>query len=210
MGNPRPNLPGDLAVALGAVAVFLWLAAAVMSGQAGAFDTAVRAHVHTTAFPALTYTMRGLTGLGEAVFLVTLGSLIVWRLVVSGRRAEATLLAAAALGGEALDQALKFWFRRPRPAAFFGLAPANYSFPSGHALVSLCFYLTLAEIFIDPEWPRGRRLAARALAVLLAGLVGLSRIYLGVHYPTDVLAGYAAAVAWLTLLRSLYKVQRQV
>jgi undecaprenyl-diphosphatase len=201
MSKPRPNLPGELAVALGAAAAFIWLAAWVMSGQAGAFDTLVRAQVHAAAFPALTYAMRAATMLGQAVFLVTLGAWIGWRLVAAGRRMEVAWLAAAALGAEALDQALKFWFRRARPAAFFGAQPANYSFPSGHAIVSLCFYLTLAEIFIDAEWPRGRRVAARAIAVLLALFIGLSRIYLGVHYPTDVLAGYAAAVVWLAVLR---------
>ncbi|HXB74768.1 MAG TPA: phosphatase PAP2 family protein [Candidatus Acidoferrales bacterium] len=213
MGKPRPNLPRELivalGVALGAAAVFVWLAALVMSGQAGAFDTAVRAQVHAASSPALTYIMRGFTMLGEAGFLVMLGALIVWRLVALGRRPEAAWLAVAALGAEALDQALKFWFRRPRPAAFFGVAPANSSFPSGHALVSFCFYLVLAEIFIGAEWPRGRRFAARTVAVLLAGWVGLSRIYLGVHYPTDVLAGYAAAIVWLAVLRSLYRVRRQ-
>jgi undecaprenyl-diphosphatase len=205
MGNPRPGLFGELvAPALAvvcAVAFFIWLAAVAMGGEADGFDTAVRGYVHSTAFPALTYTMRGLTSLGEAVFLVTLGSLIVWRLVITGRHREAAFLAAAALGAEAVDQALKFWYRRQRPEAFFGVAPANYSFPSGHAFVSLCFYLTVAEILIEEEWPRGRRMAARAMAVLLAGLIGLSRVYLGVHYPTDVLAGFAAAVAWLALLR---------
>ena len=228
MGNLRSKanlfgelqgLSGDLAVAVGAavgaVAVFVWLAASVMSGRAGAFDTAVRAQIHAASFPALTYTMRGFTMLGEAGFLVPLGALIVWRLVAAGRRPSAAWFAAAGLGAELLDQTLKFWFRRPRPAAFFGVAPANYSFPSGHALVSFCFYVALAEVFIDlvaqpveePSWPRGRRLAARAVAVLLSGWIGLSRIYLGVHYPTDVLAGYAAAVAWLAVLRALHKVR---
>jgi undecaprenyl-diphosphatase len=217
MGKPRPNLAGELITAVGAAAAFACLAAWVMSGRAGAFDTAVRAQVHAASFPALTYTMRAVTTLGEAGFLVTLGALIVWRLVAVGRRPEAAWFAVTALGAEGLDQALKYWFRRPRPAAFFGVPPANYSFPSGHALASFCFYLVLAEIVIDlveqpveqPGWPRGRRFAARAMAVLLAGWIGLSRIYLGVHYPTDVLAGYAAAVAWLAVLRSLHKVWRQ-
>jgi membrane-associated phospholipid phosphatase len=126
-----------------------------------------------------------------------------------GRRRAAVWFAAAALGAEGLDQALKFWFRRPRPEAFFGVAPANYSFPSGHALVSLCFYPVLAEILIDEEWPRGRRFAARVIAALLSGSIGLSRIYLGVHYPTDVLAGYAAAIAWLATLRAIQGLRRQ-
>lgn len=207
MGKVRPKLRGELAAALAAAALFAGVAAAVMSGEAGGFDTAVRGQVHAAAFPALTFVMRGFTACGEALFLLTFGGIVAWRLVVVGRRREAAFLAAAAFGAEALDQVLKAWFQRPRPAvAFFGDTPDNYSFPSGHAMVSLCFYLVLAEIVIGKDWPRGRRWAARAMAVLFAGLIGLSRIYLGVHYPTDVLAGYAGAVVWLAALRCVHTV----
>ena len=191
----------ELAVALGAAAVFAFLAMAVMSGSAGGFDMAVRGHIHALSLPALTFVMRGFTLMGEAGFLLPFGGLIVWQLIAGGRRRDAAYLAAAAFGAEAIDQALKACFQRPRPEAFFGLAPDNYSFPSGHALVSLCFYVVLAETVIEKEWSNRRRLATRAGAVLFAGAIGLSRIYLGVHYPTDVLAGYAAAVAWLAILR---------
>lgn len=144
--------------------------------------------------------MLGFTLLGEAVFLVTIGVMIAGRLWMAGRRQAAIFFAIAALGAEAIDQILKWWFQRPRPQVFFGTLPENYSFPSGHALVSLCFYLALAEILSAEDRFRERRTLLRAAAVLLAGVIGLSRIYLGVHYPTDVLAGYAAAIVWLSVL----------
>jgi undecaprenyl-diphosphatase len=200
---------GDVAVALAALVLFAWLANAVMQGDAGAFDAAVRNAVHASSFPALTYAMRGISDLGEAVFLVALGVMVAWRLVSLGRRRQAVFLAIAALGGEAIDQALKFWFRRPRPEAFFGSQPVNYSFPSGHALVSCCFYLALAEILIDDQWPRARKLAVRTFAILLIGLIGLSRVYLGVHYPTDVLGCDAAAISWLSIVRTGHRVRRR-
>jgi undecaprenyl-diphosphatase len=208
MGNPRPKLIRELAALLFGAAVFAWLAAAVTGGQASGFDAAVRGQIHAEAFPALTFVMRGFTMLGQAVFLVTLGGLVVWRLLVAGRRREAAFLAVSAIGAEVIDQLLKLWFHRTRPQAFFGASPDNYSFPSGHALVSFCFYLVLAEIFIEEEWPRGRRFGARAVAVLLTGCIGLSRVYLGVHYPTDVLAGYAAAIVWMAVLWSVNKFSR--
>src|SRR5258706_2847025 len=149
MGNSRRKLIGELAAALAAAAVFAWLAAIASSGQVGAFDAAVRGQIHGESFPALTYIMRGFSTLGEAVFLVVLGGLVVWRLVAAGRPEEAAFLAAAALGAEVIDQALKLWFHRPGPQAFFGPQPDNYSFPSGHALGSFCFYLVLAGIFIE-------------------------------------------------------------
>jgi undecaprenyl-diphosphatase len=200
---------GDVAVALAALVLFASLAYAVVQGEAAAFDAAVRNAVHAASFPALTYAMRGISDLGEAVFLVALGVIVVWRLVSLGRRRQAAFFVIATLGAEVIDQALKFWFQRTRPAAFFGPQPLNYSFPSGHALVSFCFYLALAEILVDDRWPRARKLAVRTLAVLLTGLIGLSRVYLGVHYPTDVLGGYAAAIAWLSILRTGDAVQRR-
>jgi undecaprenyl-diphosphatase len=200
---------GDVAVALAALVLFASLAYAVVQGEAAAFDAAVRNAVHAASFPALTYAMRGISDLGEAVFLVVLGAIVVWRLVSLGRRRQAGFFVIATLGAEAIDQALKFWFQRPRPEVFFGPQPPNYSFPSGHALVSFCFYLALAEILMDDRWPRARKLAVWTLAVLLTGLIGLSRVYLGVHYPTDVLGGYAAAIAWLSIVRTADAVHRR-
>jgi len=193
---------GDVAVALAALVLFALLAHAVMQGDASAFDAAVRNAVHALSFPALTYAMRGISDLGEAMFLVALGVMVAWRLVSLGRRRQAAFFAIAALGAEAIDQSLKFWFQRPRPEVFFGLQPLNYSFPSGHALVSCCFYLALAEILIDDQRSRARKLAVWTFAILLIGLIGLSRVYLGVHYPTDVLGGYAAGIAWLSIVRA--------
>ena len=193
---------GNVVVALAALVLFGSLANAVMQGYTGAFDAAVRNAVHAVSFPALTYAMRGISDLGEAVILVVVGAIIAWRLVSLGRRRQAVFFVTVALGANVIDQALKFWFHRPRPQAFFGPQPVTYSFPSGHALVSCCFYLALAEILMDDQWSRARKLAVWTLAILLIGLIGLSRVYLGVHYPTDVLGGYAAAVAWLSIVRA--------
>jgi undecaprenyl-diphosphatase len=214
MKNRKPddipvNLSGGVAVAVAALVLFAALTNVVMKGQAAAFDAAVRNAVHASSFPALTYAMRGISALGEAAFLVVLGAIIAWRLVSLGRRRQAVFFAIAALGAELIDQALKFWVERPRPEAFFGPQPLNYSFPSGHALVSCCFYLAAAEVLIDNRWPRARRLAVWTLAVLLTGLIGLSRVYLGVHYPTDVLGGYVAAIAWLSIVRTGHSVPRR-
>jgi undecaprenyl-diphosphatase len=101
---------------------------------------------------------------------------------------------------------LKLIFRRARPEAFFGYAePITYSFPSGHSIVSACFYGVLAAILTARMKSRARRIAIWMAAALLAFLIGLSRIYLGVHYPSDVLAGYAAAVIWVVAVRTGYE-----
>ena len=106
------------------------------------------------------------------------------------------------LGANLLDEGMKLIFHRPRPTPWFEYPPpSTYSFPSGHSFVSFCFYLALAEILIRDEWPLGRRMAMWTGAGILTLAIGFSRAYLGVHYPTDVLAGYAAAIAWTTLIR---------
>jgi undecaprenyl-diphosphatase len=107
------------------------------------------------------------------------------------------LVAITMLGVAVLDVALKLAFHRPRPVAFFGATPNSYSFPSGHALGSLCFYGILAAILASLARGRGTKLCIWIAAVLLAGMIGLSRIYLGVHYPSDVIAGYCAAIVWV-------------
>jgi undecaprenyl-diphosphatase len=115
----------------------------------------------------------------------------------------------AALGAEALDQILKLLFDRPRPETFFGFAaPVTHSFPSGHAMVSCCFFGVMAVILAARAPSRLKRTAIFAAAAILVVLIGFSRVYLGYHYPTDVLGGYAAAVVWLAVVRTASLVLR--
>jgi Membrane-associated phospholipid phosphatase len=85
-----------------------------------------------------------------------------------------------------------------RPEPFFGTAPETYSFPSGHALFSACFYGALAWLLGAALRNFGARAAIWAMSLALIAAIGLSRLYLGVHYPTDVIAGYLVAVFWIT------------
>jgi undecaprenyl-diphosphatase len=97
-----------------------------------------------------------------------------------------------------LDGVLKVVFHRARPPSYFGtLEPASYGFPSGHALFSVCLWGSLALFAGQRVRGAAARAAIFAGAVLLAGLIGYSRIYLGVHYPSDVIAGYASATVWV-------------
>jgi undecaprenyl-diphosphatase len=196
-------------VALLAAALFGCLAALVTSGSASQFDQTVRGAIHACASLRLTFAMRGLTHLGSSIFWVPVGIFLAWRLAARGQRQAAVLLALAALGGEAWQQGLKLLFRRPRPEAFFGLAePETYSFPSGHSMASGCFYGSLAMIAAAQARSGARRRAIWAGAAALIGVVGFSRIYLGVHYPTDVLGGYLASLAWLAILQAVFHTGR--
>jgi len=192
-----------------ALILFVWLAREVTRGDAMRLDTPIRNAVHARSSPPLTAMMRGVSLIGSEVVLVPLGVILVWRLVAAKRRRAAVVFGVAALGAEALDQIMKLLFDRPRPEPFFGLAsPITHSFPSGHAMVSCCFFGVLAMILAAREPSRARRISIFAAAAILVALMGFSRVYLGFHYPTDVLAGYAAAVVWLALVRAAYLVLR--
>jgi undecaprenyl-diphosphatase len=187
-----------------ALILFVWLAHEVTSGDAMRLDTPIRNAVHARSSPPLTAMMRGVSFIGSEVVLVPLGVILVWRLVAAKRRRAAVVFGVAALGAEALDQIMKLLFDRPRPEPFFGLAsPITHSFPSGHAMVSCCFFGVLAMILAAREPSRARRISIFAAAAILVALMGFSRVYLGFHYPTDVLAGYAAAVVWLAVVRAV-------
>ena len=187
-----------LLLAAGALVVFAWIAHGVLHGRTQQFDDYVRLLVHGHSHPRLTIAMRGLSLVGSPAFLIGLGVMVVVFFARTGRPRTAMLLVIAVLGAEGLDQVLKLLFHRTRPVAFFGLTePVGYSFPSGHALVSCVYFGTLAVFAAAKSEGRGRRWLFYALAAVLIAAIGYSRIYLGVHYASDVLAGYAGATVWL-------------
>src|SRR5262249_52953419 len=107
------------------------------------------------------------------------------------------LLLAAVLGGLLLSLLLKELFKRPRPSVVPHLSHVDTSsFPSGHSMLSFVVYLTLGSLLARLVQPLRLELSVVGVAVLLSFLVGLSRVYLGVHYPSDALAGWAAGLTW--------------
>ena len=193
-----PALVVGLLLAGAALAFFAWLADEVIHGRTQQFDDRIRVLVHVHANPALTAVMRGISLIGEPWFLIVLGiPAVVW-FVRKGWRRTVYLFAITVAGAEVLDQLLKLVFHRPRPATFFSLTePMGYSFPSGHALVACAFFGGLAVFAAARTGSRARRCLYYMVSTLLIAAIGFSRIYLGVHYPSDVLGGYAAAVVWL-------------
>lgn len=156
-------------------------------------------HAHSSA--ELTSALRFLTNFGEPAVLIALSGAATAALVFLRRKRAALLLIIAMVGGFLLDATLKLVFHRARPpASFFGTPmPDSYSFPSGHALFSVCFLGTLALLVSARVRSRPGRVAVWLAAALLAGSIGFSRIYLGVHYPADVIAGYAAGAVSVSM-----------
>ena len=186
----------SLAVAILCLFLFAWLGREMLEGDTRSLDEAVRSWVHRFASPGMTRTMNAISLLGYNVLIVEMVIAFVVFAKLRWRRA-AVWLAVAMTGALLLDLALKYAYHRPRPTAFFGVAPASYSFPSGHALCSLCFYGVLAGLLSARIKSTAWRVAVWTAAAVLIVAIGLSRIYLGVHYPSDVLAGYLAATVWV-------------
>ena len=146
--------------------------------------------------PGLEDAVRDITALGSVAVLTILVVLIVLQLFLFGRARTAAYLTFAVLGGTAISTILKSIFDRPRPDLTGVVEVYNASFPSGHATVSAVVYLTLGALLAEMSSNRRLKVFYVAAAVGLTLMVGLSRIYLGVHYPTDVLAGWSLGAAW--------------
>jgi len=194
-------IPVTLGLAVGSVLLFAWLAEVVLSESVVRSDENIRAFIHQFASPTLTSAMRFVTNFGDWQ-IVLYGTVILLGVLAYLRSFEYMKLVAITMtGGGILDGVLKDTFHRARPEAFFIPRPATYSFPSGHALISLCFYSLLAGI-ISLQWRKTwQRAITWALAICAIATIGFSRIYLGVHWPSDVLAGYAAALMWMGAVR---------
>jgi len=204
-------IPLSLSAAIVALLLFGWLAEEVLEPGTTRFDDSVRAAVHQHASPALTVFMRGITLLGSMEVLLPAVLIVLTFLFVRSKRYQAIVLAVTIAGGLILNMVLKLSFHRVRPDAFFNLAtPTSYAFPSGHALLAFCFYGVMAWIWSDSQRNRERRWMVRVGAVCLIGLIGLSRIYLGVHYASDVLAGYAAAIVWISAVTMIVRRRKEL
>jgi undecaprenyl-diphosphatase len=143
---------------------------------------------------------RDITSLGSGAVLTLVTLLVVGYLLIEHSYASAVLLLVSAGGGTALTTSLKGFFNRDRPNVVPHLTDAFFqSYPSGHAMMSTVVYLTVAVLLARTMKRRRSKIYCVCAALLLSFLVGLSRVYLGVHYPTDVLAGWAGGIGWALL-----------
>jgi undecaprenyl-diphosphatase len=198
----RGRLAGAAALVLGAVLVsaaalglFGALADEVTEGDTAAVDGAVVAALRSRASPSLDEAAQLASAMGAevvAVLLVALVGHLAWR----RRWGAAVSLVVVTVGAQLLNTVLKDHFRRPRPAPVAGLIPAQaWSFPSGHAMVAAAFYLFL--VYVGWRLLRGpARVAWAGTLLALVLVIDLSRLYLSVHYLTDVVAGNAVGLAW--------------
>jgi undecaprenyl-diphosphatase len=137
------------------------------------------------------------SALGGFAVLALVTLFAVGYLLVLKRWGAALVLLAATLGGTAISEGLKVGFNRPRPDLVAHIVETtSMSFPSGHAMLSAVTYLTLGALIARTQEKRRLRGYVLGAAILLTLLIGASRVYLGVHWPTDVLAGWCLGAAW--------------
>ncbi|WP_162601658.1 phosphatase PAP2 family protein [Occallatibacter savannae] len=161
-------------------------------------DVAVESWAHGFTNPMLTEAMEGLSWIGSPIALVpiiTVAVALMWRL---GRRDNATVVAAAALGGVALDEVMKWHFKRLRPDVPWAFVHEHsFSFPSGHSVLAIVMYGVIVYKTQDKLRSLWARAALVAGAALMVAGIGFSRVYLGAHFPSDVAGGYFVGAVWL-------------
>jgi undecaprenyl-diphosphatase len=186
--------------------LFSFIASEVVKGDSLAFDRnlllAMRrpGDLAPIGPPALQESARDVTALGGVTTLALLTVFTTGYLLLDGRKRMAVFVCASVASGLLLSTLLKSLYNRPRPdLVSHGSFVLTASFPSGHSMLSAITYLTLGALLARSHKRKRVKAFLLLFAALLSFLVGLSRVYLGVHWPTDVLAGWTAGACWATL-----------
>ena len=176
---------------------FAELAEHVRQGSTLPYDDAVLRWFAQHRTPRLQSVMLEITFLGTATVVLMIVGISALFLSLSGHRFSALLLLISTAGGFVINTLLKIGFVRSRPQVFdWGTTAASWSFPSGHAMNAAIAYFTVAYLAARLQKRRGERLVTFAAAAMLVLVICVSRLYLGVHYPSDVLAGVIIGLAW--------------
>ena len=204
--SPRLRLLLITAAALAASSALILLSLTLLEHRLRAvgvqhFDRSVQARIHAMTNPALTDVMLALTWLGAIKIFASALALAVVVLAARGRHREAALLGGGIASAFVLNESLKLHFHRFRPQVPWSISDEHtFSFPSGHSLFAVVLYGTLAYLALGRGGSVWQRFGMVALAMLMPLGIGISRVYLGMHYPTDVLAGWLAGALWLAAI----------
>lgn len=201
----QPHLAAGPTIVVCAVLLFAALAAAVLhDGAASALDRAALAWLHDQAGPRLVRAMQLVSAMHAPRAIVVMTALVALLLAARRDWADMATVLVVVFGGAALNHLLKHGLQRARPG--FGELPAgptDFSFPSGHVANATLLYGVVAALLIGRFRAGPIRLGAALAAALIVATVALSRLVLGAHHPSDVLAAVLVGVAWLALCLTL-------
>lgn len=171
------------------------------------FDHAILDLIHRSENPILFPLMRGISFIGSAYFLIPLVGVLVAYNVYKKEIYTMKLLLISTLGSYLANFILKNIFSRTRPLDYFLVEQGGLSYPSGHSMVAMTFYMTLAYLFSKNLGDKNKKKWIYISASIMVFLMGMSRLYLGVHWPTDVIGGYS--IGYVYFLTSISLVKKQ-
>ena len=184
------------------VLIFVILAGEILERETPYTESSFLMWLHSASSPALDQLAIHVTNAGDFPAVILLAIIGAGLLLKWSRRSDATALAFGVGGAAVLNGVLKLFFHRPRPMLWHQIVDnSGYSFPSGHAMMSSALAVSFILIAWNTRWRSG---------VLIFGagyifLVGLSRVYLGVHYPTDIAAGWCVSIMWVLIVRQILR-----
>ncbi|MCU7667612.1 phosphatase PAP2 family protein [Bacillus thuringiensis] len=182
------------------------MAVLVTKQKTVAFDNKVIAFIQGLESPVLTTIMKVFTTIGSTKTVTVICLIVMFVLYkVLKQRSECLLFIAAILGSNVLFISLKMIFQRERPSLYRLIEETGYSFPSGHSTIAFTLYGTILFLlwrYIQVRW---KRVVLMVLTAMMILVTGISRIYLGVHYPSDILAGFLIAGFWITLIIGIHQ-----
>ncbi|RLQ95254.1 phosphatase PAP2 family protein [Falsibacillus albus] len=190
-------------IVLGMISFFTWgffeIADDYQDQEIRHFDSIIIEGIQNHVSPFWTHIMLGVTLLGSVKWIVILTSMTVMLLFLFKHRLLAVYVAVSISCGGLFNWLLKWIFKRERPDIEPIIQEQGYSFPSGHSMGSFIFYGTLAFILFKLYKQKWAKIFGALLAIFLVFFIGISRIYLGVHYPSDIVGGFTAGAAWTTI-----------
>ena len=189
----------------GAIFLFAFIAYEVIFEKKVAFDNYIFNVLATTVTPGLTAFMKTVTYFASSNFLEIAYAVLIVIYLVARNWLRVIELVAIGLGGFLVNYFMKLSFHRVRPPNPLINPLDNFSFPSGHATSAFIFYGLLTYLVWKINIPKPYKYIAGSILILFSLLIGFSRVYLRVHYPSDVLAGFCIGFAWLALIVSLFE-----
>lgn len=186
--------------------IFLIIGIMSMGGSEGIlFDKAVLDFIHYDANKTLVKIMEFVSFIGSETFLFPTMAMVIAYFIIKKKYYIATLLTTSSLGSYLLNHLLKQVFQRNRPFDYFLVEQSGLSYPSGHSMVTMTMFLTIGYLLLRIKKEDSYRLKINSFVGLYIGIMGISRLFLGVHWPTDVVGGFLAGYLFYKFYISMIK-----